>query len=81
MLLIYREPQFWIVINISELNFSYTVGLYTTNPLFDDLKGLFTIKDLGLTFDDRTFNGRVIDLVGDSSSSFDITAISKIDYK
>ena len=42
-----------------------TVGLYTTIPLFDDLKGLLTIKELGLTINDRTFNSRIIDLVGE----------------
>ena len=41
------------------------VGLYRTIPIFNDLKGLLTIKEIGLTFNDRTLNGRIIDLVGE----------------
>ena len=42
-----------------------TVGLYTQIQLSDDLFGLVTIKEVGYTFRNLTFNDNVLNMVGE----------------
>ena len=41
-----------------------TVGLYTSTPLWNDVVGLVTIKELVMTIGKQSFNSPVVDLVG-----------------
>ena len=41
-----------------------TVGLYTSTLLSNDVLGLVTIKEIVITYGNQSFNGTVLDQVG-----------------
>lgn len=41
-----------------------TVGLYTSVPIIDDVVGLVTVKEVGITIRGVSFNNHVMDMIG-----------------